>query len=1096
MFRQCYPPSDLSPSRRVPLWLTRIAFGFAVIALVATVNPGNSGRIRAETFTHQIEQTNQQQSDALPELKPLPPDTRPPVKTLGLGETHSYRLKLEANQYVRVQGYFYGVDSAMALYSPSGEKLEEVLLPTTTDGQKPLMWTSKVAGVYRFEVRGLAAAHLSGKYQLAAHLFDASRENEDLVAADRAHFEGVRFSDIGTEKALRAALERFRAAIPHWQARPDLDSRYMEYQALMYLGDTYFKLSEYQESLRPYEQALVIREVPGWRWHEIWASINIARSYEMLGETDQALKYFQMSVRDAEKSDDNGRELANACTELARFYLSQGEKQKALEYLYRAKPNWISNNLSAGVPDVDGGGRVRLLSGQLDASLGETDEAIKEIQQAAEAWRDTSDSVRLVHALNSLGQTQFDLHDLPSALASFNEAFQLSRQSGNRENEGYALANLGQVKMSLGALGQAQEFLQQALALMETIGNRSGQAYVLAKLGLLTRGRGDPREAMEYFSRALELREAVHDREGTAEVLYQLAVIQKELGDLETSRLHIERALGLIEFVRASFSGPEMRSAYSSNARNYYEFHIDLLMRLHERNPSAGYDRTAFEASEQARARNLVETLFTSGVDIRQGVPGELLQRERSIEQRLKAKSEYQTRLLSGAHAPEQGAQAANDVDALTNEYREIEAQIRVASPRYAALTQPQPLTLKEIQSQTLDSGTVLLEYELGEERSFLWVVTPDSISAFQLPKRAEVESLARRFYLNTSSPTADRSESDDSAAALSQLLFGPVADRLEHKRLLIVAEGALQYVPFAALPVPKAVGTRTLNDGQFLAAQHEIVSLPSASSLVFLRRELGSRPSAPKTIAMLADPVFAPDDPRVRHPQGAKLSFRQRVNDEGARTLAAINFDLSLRDAAAGNGTIRRLPSTRREAVAIAGLVPKAERKLALDFDASLATALSGTMSQYRILHFATHGLLDSQRPELSGLVLSLVDRDGRPQDGFLQVHEIYNLKLPADVVVLSACRTALGRDVKGEGLLGITRGFMYAGAARVVASLWEVDSRATAELMTRFYREMLTNKRSPAAALRAAQTSMAHDAHWHSPYYWAGFVIQGEYR
>jgi CHAT domain-containing protein/Tfp pilus assembly protein PilF len=842
----------------------------------------------------------------------------------------------------------------------------------------------------------------------------------------------------------------------------------------------------------------------------------------MLGESEQALKYLQLSVEEVERpqEDKSAKEFGVAYTALGAFYLGSGEKEKALEYLHRAIPYWRSPaGNSAGTPDVNGEARVLLRLGQLYASLGETDKAIDCLRQAASTWRATSDPVWLVRALNSLGQTQFDLGDLYDALASFNEALQVSRKSGSKENQAYALANLGQVKLSLGAYDEAFNYLQQALSLMETIGNRGGHAYVLSKLGLLARAQGKPRDALGYFARALPLREAVRDREGTAQAFYQLALTQRDLGDLETARGNIERALGLIEFVRASFSGKEMRSAYLSSARSYYEFYVDLLMRLHERNPPAGYDAKAFEASEHARARSLLETLSAGGLDIREGVPPGLLLRERSIEQRLTGKSEYQTRLLSSSATNQQIEAAAKEVDALADDYREIQAQIRAASPRYAALTQPEPLMLKEIQSQVLDADTVLLEYALGEERSFLWLVTRDSISAFQLPKLTEIENLARRLYLNLSAPTASKQAKGSASArrldgtneggeTLSQMLLGPVRDRLGNKRLLIVAEGTLQYIPFVALPVPKAhLARASLSDKkkeryQPLAARHEIVSLPSASSLVLLRREIGSRPSPPKTLAAFADPVFETNDPRVRH--NARIASAPPAVDkertpaiEGSRTLTAINFDLSLRDSgAATNGIIPRLPSTRREALAIANLVPAQQRKLALDFDASRATALSGALSQYRILHFATHGLLDSQRPELSGLVLSLVDKNGRRQDGFLQVHEIYNLKLPADLVVLSACRTALGKDVKGEGLLGVTRGFMYAGAARVVSSLWEVDSRATAELMTRFYREMLMNKLSPAAALRAAQISMSHDAHWHSPYYWAGFVIQGEYR
>ncbi len=1077
----------------------------------------------AETLHHQTEQTNQQESDALPELKLLPPGIRPPVESLGPGESHSYRIRLEANQYIRVQGYFYGVDAAMTLYSPGGEKLEEVLLPTSTEVQKSLMWTSKVAGVYRFEVRTLAVAESKGRYHVAPERWlDVNRENEDLIAADRASYEGFRLQSIGTEEALREAIEKFQAAVPRWHDLNErrLDYKYKEYESLMFIGETHFKLSEYQESLAPYQQALVIKQKAGWATADVWAYNNIARSYQMLGESEQALKYFQMSVAEVEgpREDKSDKEYAVAYTALGAFYLGSGEKEKALEYLHRAIPYWRSpKGNSAGTPDVDGEARVLLRLGKLYASLGQTNKAIEYLQHAAATWRATSDPVWLVRALNSLGQTQFDLGDLNAALATFNEALQVSRKSGSKENQAYALANLGQVNLSLGAQGEALDYLQQALALMEAIGNRGGQAYVLSKLGLLTRAQGKPREALGYFARGLELREAVRDREGTAQALYQLALNQRDLGDLEAARGHIERALSLIEFVRASFSGPEMRSAYLSSTRSYYEFYVDLLMRLHERSPASGYDSKAFEASEHARARTLLETLVAAGIDIREGAPSELLQRERSIEQRLKAKSEYETRLLSSSPQTPPAEAAAREVDALAEEYRDIRAQIRAASPRYAALTQPEPLAVKEIQSQVLDADTVLLEYALGEERSFLWLVTRDSISAFRLPNRTVIEKAARGFYLGLSAPTASErakgpaaarqsAEINETAETLSEMLLGPVRDRLGNKRLLIVAEGTLQYIPFAALTAPKNGPTSFaafVNDKlaryQPLTAQHEIISLPSASSLVLLRKEIRSRPSPPKMLAALADPVFDPSDPRVL--QSARDAGASRDNKTasigGSRTLAAINFDVSLRDSGtATNGIIPRLPSTRREALAIASLIPAQQRQLALDFDASRATALSGVLSNYRILHFATHGLIDSQRPELSGLVLSLVDKDGRPQDGFLQVHEIYNLKLPADLVVLSACRTALGNDVKGEGLLGVTRGFMYAGAARIVSSLWEVDSRATAELMTRFYREMLTNKRSPAAALRAAQVSMAKDPRWHAPYYWAGFIIQGEYR
>ena len=191
----------------------------------------------------------------------------------------------------------------------------------------------------------------------------------------------------------------------------------------------------------------------------------------------------------------------------------------------------------------------------------------------------------------------------------------------------------------------------------------------------------------------------------------------------------------------------------------------------------------------------------------------------------------------------------------------------------------------------------------------------------------------------------------------------------------------------------------------------------------------------------------------------------------------------------------LARLPFSRAEAQAILSVAPRQGTLAALDFDASRETVLSGRLAQYRIVHFATHAVLNTESPELSGVMLSTVDPQGRPRDGLLRLDDIYRLNLPADLVVLSACRTALGREIRGEGMVGLTRGFFSAGARQVLVSLWPVEDRATAELMRRFYLAMLGRGRTSAAALREAQTAMWRDEGWRSAYYWAGFSLQGDW-
>jgi CHAT domain-containing protein len=254
------------------------------------------------------------------------------------------------------------------------------------------------------------------------------------------------------------------------------------------------------------------------------------------------------------------------------------------------------------------------------------------------------------------------------------------------------------------------------------------------------------------------------------------------------------------------------------------------------------------------------------------------------------------------------------------------------------------------------------------------------------------------------------------------------------------------------------------------------------------MRREMSERRRAAQTVAVLSDPVFHPEDPRVKRAK----SSEEKANGDESKT----ESDLVRSAKETGLTSFERLIHTRDEAEAIVALVPPEQGFKALDFAASRATVMNAGLDQYRIVHFATHGLLNSRRPELSGIVLSLVDEEGRAQEGFLRAYEIYNLKLNAELVVLSACSTALGKEIKNEGLAGLTRGFMYAGTPRVIASLWNVRDEATAELMKRFYRNLLIGKSPPAAALREAQISMWREPRWAAPYYWAGFALQGEWR
>jgi CHAT domain-containing protein/Tfp pilus assembly protein PilF len=966
----------------------------------------------------------QTQSGATPQvLTPAEPIDR----LLTTGETHNYELMVLAGQYVHILIEQARVNLMARLLDASGGTVVEVENATREEDFLPLSFIALASGVYRLEISLRRETAAQGRYRVSVGELHSSRpEDEKRIAAERAYAEGERLRAQGSEESLHQALAAYETALPLWR---DLDSPRERANTLMNMGEVYFVLGEVRKHLEYNEQALPLRRDLGDRRGVAAALNNIAVSYVYLGELQKGVDYYNQALRLFREQSDKRAE-AEALNNIGVAYRRLGEDKEALDNFAQA---------------------LALLESGEDARL-----------QAA--------------VLNSIGVT-YGIQGTPQkALEYYNSALPLRRSTGDRRGEAITVFNIGLEYSRLRQPQRALEYYDQALSIARDVGDRRFEARVLNRLGLAHLDSGDPQKAFEALNHGVPMARASGEREAEVLGLFYLARVERVTGNLDKARATIEAGIELIEDTRSSIAGQDLRTSFFATVRKLYDSLIDVLMQMHQQRPGRGYDAEALEASERARARSLLELLNEEHVDIRQAVDPALLKREQSLQASLSSKTERQIRLLGTKHTEEQAAAADKEVQELVAEYRKVQAEIRTSSPHYAALTQPQTVTLAEIQRQLLDPDTLLLEYALGEDRSFVWTVTPDSLTTSVLPNRAEIEAAARRVYERLTSNAGREEETLDEIEVLSRMLLGPIAGQLERKRLVVVTEGALQYIPFAALVTPSS-------RRRPLIVEHEIVNLPSVSTLAVLRREMEGRPPAPKLLAVVADPVFDREDPRVLGSRSAAVV-----------TSAPDNLARSAKEA--GVFRFERLYSSRQEAEAIGALAPKEKKLQALDFDASRKTATSPELAQYRIVHFATHGLLNSLHPELSGLVLSLVDAEGKPQNGFLQAHEIYNLTFGAELVVLSACQTALGKEIRGEGLLGLTRGFMYAGAPRVVASLWNVPDRGTAELMKRFYQSMLAKGLAPAAALRGAQVAMWQDKRWSSPFYWAGFTLQGEWR
>lgn len=851
-----------------------------------------------------------------------------------------------------------------------------------------------------------------------------------------------------------AALAALHRALDLRQAAGD-----MEREALIRnnIGLVLHARGEWAEALAQYEAALGLWVETGDRQLEATARTNIAGVWDLLGEPLRALTEYETALAIARSLADRAAE-ARILHNLGVLSAGLGRLSQALLFYNQALPLFRESG--------DRVWQARALSNRGSAynALGEPRRAAADFEEALALRRAVGDRRGEALTLGSLGRARQELGERPAALALFAQSRELAREAGDRRGEAAALLLLGRGRLASGDPGGALPVLTEAAALLRNLGERPLLAEVLQQMGEARARQGDPPQAFELLDEALTLHRAVGDRPGEASALAARARIERDQGLLPAAREHATAALEIVESLRTEVVIPDLRASFLASRQDLFELAIGL----------AASGEAAFALAERARARSLLDLLDEAQVDVRHGVDPRLRERESELADRLAAKARKRGELPLGAAGEARRAALDREIHEILQELDQVRAEIRRTSPGYAALTQPRPVALADIQA-SLEPGVLFLEFSLGTETSFLWAVTRTSFESFSLPGRAEIETLARQVAESwrTIQFGAQEPGGDEAAHTLSRLLLGQVAHRLTGaRRLAIAAEGALLLLPFAALPAPDS-GTGTTPD--LLLARHEIIVVPSASVLIAGLRPLGGTRGISRipSIAVLADPVFAADDPRLQKPQGTPPTPSVR----GFRGRA-----------------LQRLPESLREAQTIEALAGPGQTSLFLGTAASRSTVLSGELANYRILHFATHGLIDSESPELSGLLLSLFAPDGQPREGFLGLADIYNLDLGADLVVLSGCDTALGREVRGEGLLGITRGFLHAGARQVLATLWRVEDRAAAELMGRFYRALLTQGLPPAAALRQAQLSLRAEPRFRRPHSWAAFVLLGE--
>jgi CHAT domain-containing protein/Tfp pilus assembly protein PilF len=788
------------------------------------------------------------------------------------------------------------------------------------------------------------------------------------------------------------------------------------------------KRRDLKGAVKAYQAAVVRYRKAGQQEMEVEALNSEGRSLRLLGKLDAAKIVDSRALAVARQAGFLPGE-AVALNNLGMIGYFTGESDQALPAFRSALAIWLQiGDRARAATTLNNIGSTYLLAGRIDDASYFFQRSLTLAQAAGERNAEAT-------ALTELGWANYLRQEYSQAIELYGKAIKIRRADGDPLGEAGALDRLGSAFRELGQTKRAEHAYRRALGLLQAGGSQLDEAHTLSNLCQLGLATGSP-TAGPNCERALTLFRQGGDLNGQAHALYLQARLLERNRKLQEAVRVNGKALDVLDSLWMRAEGSQLRTSYLETRQIYFEFHLSILMALHDRYPARGFDTLALQASERARSRNLLEALLES---------------------------------------------------------RQTHKQ---HSALIEALSRGRSLDIRRLRSHVLTADTLILVYSVGDQASFLWWISRDTMGSARLPGRRQLESSISKVRGLLADRKTDPVQTFLALDSLGGNLLGPDSAMKKYSRWIVIPDGPLHYVPFGSLSLRQeregngASATEFLASWRPLLARHEITTAPSLSVLELLQEP---HQAGDKTLAVFADPVFSFSDPRISggvHPTGRD----ERVTATSEPPVPGSLADLQRSAQKFQLQGWPRLPGSRAEALHIQSMVAPSKRFVAFDFAASRQAALKREMSRYRILHFATHSLLNERNPELSAIVLSLVDENGRPVDGFLRSTDVLRLRLSAELVVLSGCRTALGKESRGEGLVGLTQAFLIAGARGLLVTLWDVDDRATSELMERFYDNLFKRKLTPAAALRQAQMSLLAETRWRSPYYWGAFALIGE--
>jgi CHAT domain-containing protein/Tfp pilus assembly protein PilF len=859
----------------------------------------------------------------------------------------------------------------------------------------------------------------------------------------------------------------YPVAVPYYKQalikRIKVDDRVLTGNTLNSLGSIYYEyFKDYPVALSYLEKAVNIRT-------EIGDSVSLARTihvkaavHDHLGEKDQAIENYKLSYILNSKVNDKAR-MAEALMNLGTICNDLGRYTQALDYLKDALQ--LSLELDNPKSIIDAHNQ----SGFVLTKLGDYDQALTHLNEALAIANGQNDESELAGIYNNLGILYQDAGRPDKAIEFYKNAIKIYEEKGDKESALAPLNNIGTIYFESKEYARAEEYHARGLIFSRDTHSGELEAYCLLNLANDQDMQGKLDEALANYQEAMKLAFVLNNPDLSWMIYAGMAENYEARGDFEKVVAYNDTALKIIENLRNTIQNNEQKASYMAAERNAFEDVINLLCLLYEKDPAKGFDTVSFQYAENSKSRAFLDLLAESAARVSEGSDTILMKQQAELQSALTR----DLKLLKQESLKEkpdsmQIASLRNSIKRAEAELGNLKIDLRKSNPRYADLKYPVPVSIKQAEALCPDKNTVLLEYSVGDSSSCLWVITSHGHRLVRLPGRKVLKDQVESLRFALMDPSGSNKEFIiKSGSALYTELVRPAEPFLTKKsKIIIVPDDILNYLPFEVLLTSEIPESKTVkySDIPFLIKKYPVSYVQSSSVLHTLLSEQSqgkAHTNGEKELIAFGDPDFK------------------------NQSAPGVGADVG----------ITRLEFSGKEVEGIASLFGKGMADTYLREKATEENFKHNkALKDYSFVHFATHGIVDEKNPDRSCLVLA--KNEGSGEDGLLSVPEIFNLKLGADLVVLSACRTGLGKLVRGEGMIGLTRAFMYAGSPSVAVSLWSVSDISTARLMTEFYKNMIKEDLIKTDALREAQLTLLKDEKYAHPFYWAPFILFGDWK